>query len=1101
MRIRTIVGLIAGTTAATIVLVATAQVSSRPSFWPKTKGAAVVNEWYSDIPWHQKLGTRDGNEIDVALVLPYDALPPAEKDFCTREKLTEQQCMIEIGIVNVLGTNRIDTPYDPADPLFKPDECKDAALPCIEVKLDLSSFWTRSAAGGTTVELQRRMFGKDPPQPPDSSNDPKTRGYAITDGSTYAPQMGWFTSHYCDLLFPDSVDVQDPVCYADYLSPMNDGFNVLKDTLYNQWPKSIPWSVFPNDNPVRNHCKEGETTCTLVMAAFPLREVSHDYGKLQYFKYNDNLFQWFNLALSNYTKDFSLADRQRKFPWTGAGVTWEDFLRPQAIANPFLGEFDYVQTADPVPSDCDVDFKAPTNPKCTQTATLRAKPMVFPRQCELGDLAGNDVARLRKCGVNYELHHNGYLDQWPESYWPELVRAGMLANQYGRTSFLFGGVSGLQVPVSFLKTAGSDLNIYEQVYNASIFSLYLPIANVADEKNGYRKYSDTQFYHTLLMTNHMESDPWHFADGIRGKVLWHNEYRTEKMYYFQEVVKPPSTKFPAKTFAGAFDEKDAKAPFHNNTCDGCHLRNGSGVPIKTKKVLDAKLQTYMKSAEYNPYVVKDYTFTGQIRPMKLVFFDLKRDAARLDGSRYSEPLAFSASMVAKAPRTMKTDDLYYNTAVMNYYGDSFHETSKDSVDWHYVEADAKRLVVPDARKNVELGTTYTPWQVKLDSFTTNGPCSLVKPAPTTKPWPTDCKDVEGKAIQAVIDGTQVGFLFLNGKRLGNLSAMEAIPNQAIIDFRDAQKALLGDAIAGELIWNAGARDGIANKDSKVQKECKSKSLRDCFIGRFGWIGDRVSLEDQVANAAFVEMNMLTTKGYEKLYGTSSELFPIRYAHPNCGAANKTCVESKGNGELSERDVERMADYARWVGNPTRSDYKVALPEVIAGEKVFRKVGCDACHVVKRIDIVPDDTMVTKDYRDRLATRVAFQRANRPFLSYIGTDLLMHDMGYLSQVGNKDDIRDKDGVVLPEFKNHVQKIRTPALKGLQFNRFVTDSHRNTKTADDPACDFLLHDGRACDAIEAAFLHDGPAIKKLGVIQGLVGLTAIELSQLRAFLYSL
>ena len=84
-------------------------------------------------------------------------------------------------------------------------------------------------------------------------------------------------------------------------------------------------------------------------------------------------------------------------------------------------------------------------------------------------------------------------------------------------------------------------------------------------------------------------------------------------------------------------------------------------------------------------------------------------------------------------------------------------------------------------------------------------------------------------------------------------------------------------------------------------------------------------------------------------------------------------------------------------------------------------------------------------------------------------------------------RDNDGVVLPTFEDYVQKIRTPALKGLRFNRFVTDSHKNTKNPGDPACDFLLHDGRACDAIEAAFLHDGPAIKKLGVIEGLNGLT--------------
>jgi CxxC motif-containing protein (DUF1111 family) len=74
--------------------------------------------------------------------------------------------------------------------------------------------------------------------------------------------------------------------------------------------------------------------------------------------------------------------------------------------------------------------------------------------------------------------------------------------------------------------------------------------------------------------------------------------------------------------------------------------------------------------------------------------------------------------------------------------------------------------------------------------------------------------------------------------------------------------------------------------------------------------------------------------------------------------------------------------------------------------------------------------------------------------------------------------------------------------------VTDSYRNTKTyvndatyTLDAACDFLLHDGRACDAIEAAFLHDGPAIKQLGVIPKLNALSAEKVRQLRAFLYSL
>jgi hypothetical protein len=511
---------------------------------------------------------------------------------------------------------------------------------------------------------------------------------------------------------------------------------------------------------------------------------------------------------------------------------------------------------------------------------------------------------------------------------------------------------------------------------------------------------------------------------------------------------------------------------------------------------------------YNPYPVKDYTFTGQIRPMKLVFFDLKRDTARLDGSRYSEPLSFSAKQIAQAPRTMGVDDFYYNNKIMNYFGDSFHVRQPvNDFKWSYTKADTTRLVVTDARVNAELKKTYVPQQVSVRDFTV-GPCSLVSPAPTTKPWPANCSEVDGSAILAALQGAspEVGYMLLNGKRLGNLAAIEAIPSKAIEGFQASQAALLGGKIAGEIIWNAGARDGIDRPDSKIFRTCRTRSAVDCFIGRFGWLGDRVSLEDQVANAAFVEMNMISSEGYHKLYASDRVAFPIRYAYPNCGPANKGCMQAKANKDLTERDIDRMADYARWVGNPTRSEFKVSLPDVVAGEKVFRTLKCDTCHVIQKIKIDPADTMLTANYRERLSKHVS--ASNSPFLSYIGTDLLMHDMGYLSQVGAATgSIRDTDGVVLPQYVNYVQKIRTPALKGLRFNRFVTDAHRNTKppkTANDPqnpGCDFLLHDGRACDAVEAAFLHDGPAVRKLGVITGLNTLSAPQVMQLRAFLYSL
>ena len=58
---------------------------------------------------------------------------------------------------------------------------------------------------------------------------------------------------------------------------------------------------------------------------------------LQYKKYNDNLLAWFNGALKNFATDFSKAELQRHYPWSGTEVTWETFLYPQAVNNPFLG--------------------------------------------------------------------------------------------------------------------------------------------------------------------------------------------------------------------------------------------------------------------------------------------------------------------------------------------------------------------------------------------------------------------------------------------------------------------------------------------------------------------------------------------------------------------------------------------------------------------------------------------------------------------------------------------------------------------------------------------------------------------------------------------
>lgn len=1125
VKFRSILALGTAMLAATVVVVAVAQgADERAPFWPAITDTVVVDEFYSDLPWHQKLGTYAGNQIDEAIIMPYAALPQTDRTFCANQGWSKQEerarCMIEIGVANILGMQRIDTLYKKEGAIKDAPECKDTSLPCIEVMLRVSNFYGMS--GENRVKLARRVFGNGQATGPTGIY----YGYTLSDGTTYAPQMPWYMSHYCDGMFKSGTDFNDPACYGDYLSTFNSGFNAWGQDATG-WPRSVPWSVWPAQALGQNVCRENEMACNIVLAGFDLKAVPPAFTKdLQYSDNNDLLLQWFNNALSNFKSDQGVAENQRHFPWNGKSVTWDDFYLPSA-QNPFLGTFPFTAPLGQGTVDCYTTLTGPqtkAGQDCAgQTLIVRASQTLYPRQCSLTDLASGNATNLRQCGLNYELHHNGWITQWPttqsDDWTSAITAASMISNQYGRTSFLFAGVPGMQLPVSFYQDPGSPsgLSIYEQVYNTSIFSLYIPIANEADTKRAMpnRQYQD-DFYHTLLMSNHMEADPDVFADGIRGKTLWHNEYRVQGMYQtFRN--NPAQSRFPDEMFPAAFDGSAAKVPFHNNTCDGCHVRNGSGVPINTLNTLDARLQEFMTDKPYNPYnPVKDYTFTGQIRPMKLVFFDLRRATLRTNASHYSEPLAFTPLTLAQPPRTAQLTDLYYNNAIMNFYGDSFHVTTPgNSYKWSYGPASAESLVVGMERKNPELNKTYTPWQVNVSSFTTSadqGNCQIVLPGPAGEPWPTSCDDVNGETIGNAIKTQAVGYMLLNGKRLGNSSAIEAMPNDAIKSFRDSQKTLLGDAIAGELIWTVGSRDGV---DGTVKRNCITNSTTDCFIGRFGWLGDRASLEDQVANAAFVEMNMTSSEGYKKLYPTGKATSPIRYLVPNCGPANKACVSASGNRDLSERDIERMADYARWVGNPTRSEFQVTLPEVVAGERVFRNLKCDTCHVIKRIDITPGNTMLAAAYRDRLAKRVGVDKNNgkaiKPFLSYLGTDLLMHDMGYLSQVGivpAGTRFRDPStGVVYPEYQNYVQKIRTPALKGMRLNRFVTESYKNTKNPydptkpNDPACDFLMHDGRACDAVEAAFLHDGPAIKKLGVVDALTKLSPSDVTNLRAFLYSL
>jgi hypothetical protein len=203
MRRLTIAGFVAALTLGSFVVVASAQDRPLPppkcgpaytpppgnvpvsACWPTLKGDPVVPvtkdgfEWYSDLPWRQKLGTYNGNELDEALVLPYGALVALGRSCGS---YTPERCMIETGINNILGVLRTDTPYDKTDSLitgatYCNSNVHPKSQPCIEVKLALSMFWTQNSN-----TLQKRAFGDD-------THGNPYGGYVITDGQTYGPVM------------------------------------------------------------------------------------------------------------------------------------------------------------------------------------------------------------------------------------------------------------------------------------------------------------------------------------------------------------------------------------------------------------------------------------------------------------------------------------------------------------------------------------------------------------------------------------------------------------------------------------------------------------------------------------------------------------------------------------------------------------------------------------------------------------------------------------------------------------------------------------------------------------------------------------------------
>jgi CxxC motif-containing protein (DUF1111 family) len=226
-------------------------------------------------------------------------------------------------------------------------------------------------------------------------------------------------------------------------------------------------------------------------------------------------------------------------------------------------------------------------------------------------------------------------------------------------------------------------------------------------------------------------------------------------------------------------------------------------------------------------------------------------------------------------------------------------------------------------------------------------------------------------------------------------------------------------------------DGISGRPALI-KDPVGGALR---VGRFGWKAEKVSVAHQIADAADADL------------GVSTSIIPDPSGKP---------------AELSDDDLMKLTTYMRLVGMPPQRNGGDA--QVIAGETVFKTVGCANCHVT---DVVTSPNHPFSELRNQ---------SIKPF-----TDLLLHDMG--------PDLADNSGVPIGDAADSppgASEWRTPPLWGLGLYKTV-NGHTN-----------LLHDGRAADVQEAVLWHGGEAQK---VKERFMALPAADRMALVAFVMSL
>jgi len=257
--------------------------------------------------------------------------------------------------------------------------------------------------------------------------------------------------------------------------------------------------------------------------------------------------------------------------------------------------------------------------------------------------------------------------------------------------------------------------------------------------------------------------------------------------------------------------------------------------------------------------------------------------------------------------------------------------------------------------------------------------------------------------------------------------VEAISNLAIMVVRAAQPASLrGSAVPAPVL----------EADGQVR------------IGRFGWKSQHASLLSFSADAYLNEM------------GITSPLFPEENTSSGINVGWGTEYDAVQDPEDDGDDVQAFADFMRSTKAPSRGPI---TPDVLAGETVFKTVGCATCHTPTYMTVPPG----TKINGGTFTVPEAL--GNKVIHPY--SDFLLHDIGT------------GDGIPVqptPEFAATANQMRTAPLWGAR-----------TRSR-------LMHDGLTFTEREAIERHAGQAARVTAAYQAL---SDADKASLQAFLDSL